>query len=130
MGFKIDSSEFDKKTQLLIKRLIPAAAQKTLYEVANIVLRDANDIPPKTPKKWGNLKRDKFVQKAQRHGNSWTIHFGFNSPYARRLHEDTSIKNWTEPGSGNQYLRSKLIRFKTKYGKQIALRIKQYGGMR
>jgi hypothetical protein len=129
MSLTVNTTDFDKKTKALLNQIIPAAAQKTLREVASIILRDADDRKPRTPKDKGNLKRDKFVQKAQRHGAKWNIHLGYNSAYAARMHNDTNIKNWSEPGSGNKYLELKLIRYKDKYGKAMALRIKKYGGM-
>jgi hypothetical protein len=129
MSLTVNSTDFDRKMQAIMTKIIPSAVVKSLNEVAFIILRDADDIQPKTPKDKGNLKRDKFVQKAQRHGTKWNIHFGYKSAYAHRMHEDTNIKNWSEPGSGNKYLEYKVVKLRDKYGKILAVKIRTYGGM-
>lgn len=102
-----------------------SAVKVGMREAAQFYIRMANNVPPKTPKKFGTLKASAEIGEITVKGNTIIIDFGFMAPYAARWHNTTRTDiNWSEPGSGPNYLSSKLVNF-GKMGKEIVVKALQ-----
>ena len=124
-GYYIDTKDFDKKFNALIKNAIPEAGEKGAFDAMNELLRDAIVHPPQAPKDIGDLWGSKIVEKAKRKGEESFVEGGFNIKYARRHHEVepgtfkyTLTKGASRPGP--KFLESKMAQFKEKYAWIIA----------
>lgn len=129
-GFYIDTKDFDRKFNALVKNAIPEASEKGAFDAMNELLRDAIVHPPQAPKDMGDLWGSKIVEKARRVGKESFVEGGFNIKYARRHHEVapgtfkyTTTKGASRPGP--KFLESKMARFKEKYAWIIAETIRR-----
>ena len=119
-GFTVNSSNFDKEFERIVNSAIPAAGARGLQKGAAFLLRDAILQTPTVPKKSGNLRRTQQINKPKISPGDISVEAGFAADYAAKMHEAPSSFNFTEPGSGPQYLSTKLIRNKEKYMKITA----------
>lgn len=118
-----NTKSFDREFGKLVKTAIPALVEKGLFEALALLKSDADNVVPKTPKDKGDLKGTyKIKVRKTFKGYEGILHF--EMPYASRLHEAPPGWNWTLSGSGPKYLQSKADRFKFKYNKKIADRIR------
>jgi len=118
-GFTIDFSDFDKQFERIVNSAIPGAAARGLKKSAAFLLRDAILEIPTVPKKEGNLRRTQQVNEPVLKPDI-SVEAGFAADYSAKVHEMPDTNNFTEPGSGPQYLSTKLIRNKEKYMKKVA----------
>lgn len=138
-GFIMDFRDFDKKFEKVVKRTIPQASAKALYEEAPYVLRDAIMETPTVPKSRGvtkggrrgggpgHLRRSQKIERPLLFPDI-SVELGFNAEYAAYVHEMPRSYLFTIPGSGPKYLESKLIKNKEKYMKNVARRIREASG--
>lgn len=120
-------SDFAQKFTSVVKGF-EDRGRKGLFNAAGELLQDADNVEPKTPKKWGDLKGSKKIEIVDKGGDPF-VKAGFNIEYAHHVHEMVSpAVNWTEPGSGAKYLESKLTRFWQKYLRIIANTISGVNG--
>ena len=124
-GYYIDTKDFDKKFNNLMKNAIPEYGDKGAFDAMNELLRDAVVHPPQAPKDIGDLWGSRIVEKAKRVSKESFVEGGFNIKYARRHHEVepgtfkyTLTKGASQPGP--KFLSSKMAQFKEKYGWIIA----------
>ena len=129
-GYYIDTKDFDKKFNALVKNAIPGYGDKGAFDAMNELLRDAIVHPPQAPKDIGDLWGSRIVEKAKRVGKESFVEGGFNIKYARRHHEVppgtfkyTLTKGASKPGP--KFLESKMARFKEKYAWIIAETIRR-----
>jgi|WetSurSiteA1Bulk_404760.scaffolds.fasta_scaffold00047_43 hypothetical protein len=132
-GFFLDWSEIQKSMEKMTENVIPAVTRKGLFAVGAELLRDADRIEPKTPKKEGHLKGSKKIEVAIDQGKI-SLLAGFNISYASFVHEMVPREeygekqiSWTEPGSGPKYLQAKLVMFKKKYFAMLGEAIRRGG---
>lgn len=132
-GFYLDSSDFDKKFERLVKDAIPGDANKGLDAAMNEVLRDSIELPPQAPKDigdlWGSVAGT--VKVIVKYGLLFVIG-GFNIKYARRHHEAepgtfeyTVTKGARQPGP--KFMQSKMALYRNKYMGIVADFIKRQG---
>jgi hypothetical protein len=124
-GFYVDSRDFDKHFSRVVANTIPKLTNKGLVNAAGEALRDADLKEPYLPVDEKNLRGSKEI-----HGSKdlfeLFVEFGFNMIYAAYLHEKGKVGwNWTRPGSGPKFLSTKLVRYKDKYIKIVAVTIKK-----
>jgi hypothetical protein len=147
-GFSFDMTEFDKRFMEYALAIVPAAAEKGLFEAISELKNDCDNVTPKTPHLEGNLRGDydlvlegitqskvvstggKGAAKAtakERYGAKDIIcKLIFRMPYAAKWHEAVNKKvNWSEPGVGAKYVESKLMAFGKKYFQIVAARVKE-----
>jgi len=114
----------------LVMHSTPDAIIRGLREAGMALKLDTDNVIPKTPKKWGTLKRSGVVRTPQKKKDGYSIIVEYTAPYAAQLHENEGgrYKNWTEPGSGPKFLQTKLELFINKYysiiGKALARTLK------
>jgi len=123
-GFTVDMKDFDKKFYRIVNKTIPSLSAEGLMKSATQLIRDAIEEVPKCPRKWGLLWRSQQIEKPEIKHGEISIEVGFAAEYAAAMHEAPSNLNFTEPGSGPQYLTSKLAKNKNKYMKAVADHIK------
>lgn len=126
-GFTLDTKEFDLKFPKITDKEIPEEMANSAMRVGAFILRDAIVQPPTVPKKSGHLRRQQVVERPKIERGEISVAFGFNTPYAARLHEAPSNWQWSEPGSGPKFLESKLMSNKEKYLQQIAEDVRRKG---
>lgn len=124
-GYYIDTKDFDKKFNALVKKAIPEYAAKGAFDAMNELLSDAITKPPQAPKDIGDLWGSRIVKKAKEITKEILVEGGFNIKYARRHHEVppgtfkyTLTKGASQPGP--KFLESKMAQFKEKYAWIIA----------
>jgi hypothetical protein len=129
-GFYIDTKDFDRKFNALVKNVIPEYAAKGAFDAMNELLRDAIVHPPQAPKDIGDLWGSRIVEQAKGIAKEIIIEGGFNIKYARRHHEAepgafkyTTTKGASRPGP--KFLESKMAQFKDKYAWIIAETIRR-----
>lgn len=140
--------DFSKNFPKISKKIIPALARKGLGKAAMLILADAVQEVPKVPHDEGTLRGSgsAFVEtelvgttpsaggnptpartNSRRGGRRKLLAvFGFNTPYAHRLHEHPEY-NFVESGTGGQYLRVPMLTNKKSYLQEIADTIKEGG---
>lgn len=123
-GFTVDMKDFDKKFYKIVNKTIPSLSAEGLMKSATRLIRDAILETPTVPKKVGHLRRTQQIEKPKIEHGEISIEAGFAADYAAAMHEAPSNLNFTEPGSGPQYLTSKLAKNKNKYMKAVADHIK------
>jgi hypothetical protein len=116
--FKLFTGDFKLAFDQLVGKA-PEDFKRGLFNAAAELLRDANNVEPKTPKKEGTLKGSWEIEASYTSPDVWELVCGFNEVYASYLHEMADLPmvmaHWTEPGSGPKYLESKLTMFGSKY---------------
>lgn len=132
-GFYLDSREFDKKFDKLVKKAIPGDAGKGLITAMDEVLRDSIELPPQAPKEigdlWGSIAgtvKLKVIYKILR------VIGGFNIFYAHRQHEvePGTYKYTRDKGAekpGPKFMQSKMAQFRNKYMGIVAETIRKRG---
>lgn len=126
-GVQLDMGDFDKRISL-VGEIGSKAALKGLWEGAAALKKDADELVPKTPHLWGNLRGNASRGvKAKGSGNTKTEWFpkiteeaigggalailvSYLAPYAARWHETDEAINWSEAGVGPKYLEAKIAR--------------------
>ena len=134
--YKLDFSQLNAKLkqyqQLCKSDYAPEGIRKACQEI----ILDANNVPPRTPFKWGALRGSGKVDKVEKQGDQiiGQVSFGAgasgqDAPYAARWHEaEPGSVKFTAPGAGPKYLESKLNMFREKYMKIIAEVIRRRTG--
>jgi len=130
MSFKMDFTAFDKTFFPLVVKGIPKSAEKGLVNAAWEMLKDADEEAPQTPKKFGDLRGSRKVEKPKITSNEISIKAGYTSKYATKQHEAepgqfnyTTNKGASRPGP--KFLQSKMVRHKKKYIEIAALTIEK-----
>jgi len=147
MRFQLDTQNFDKKMQRLIKHTIPSLVEKGMGRAMLSLMNDCILEVPTVPLKEGWLRGSGsvFVQNklvgTSPHGrpgravtahiepprpHTWIGAIGFNTPYAARLHEGLGF-TFTEPSAGPKYLESKLLQHRNDYIAEVADTIRNGG---
>jgi hypothetical protein len=128
-GMTFDSRQFIKGVETAVKT-IDETSEKSAVETGYAIIKDCAKFLPTTPKDKGDLRASGKVERPKLSGNKIEIEFGFNMPYAARIHEAPESWNWTEPGSGPKYLEKTLLNSPgaDHYIQMIALAIKLRGG--
>ena len=129
----VDSSDFDKKFDDLVKKAIPGDAQKGLFEAMNELLSDSITKPPQAPKDIGDLWGSTAgTVKVETKHKLLSVSGGFNIKYAHRHHE-------VEPGTykytisdkckqpGPKFMQSKMAQYGKKYMGIVAEVIRRRG---
>lgn len=124
-GMYVDTRDFDRHFSRVVANTIPKLTNQGLMKAAAEALRDADLEKPFLPIDKKDLRGSKEI-----HGSKdlfeLFVEFGFNIIYAAKLHEKGRVDwNWTRPGSGPKFLSTKLIRFKDKYIKIVAVTIEK-----
>ena len=131
-GFTTDFKAFDKSFFPLVNKAIPGAAEKGVFQAANEMLRDADRQLPYTPRKKGDLRGSRKVEKVKVTRNNISVDAGYNVNYAAKLHEMSEEQDerttWTLPGSGRKWLETPMATNKDKYIKIIVHVIDQARG--
>lgn len=123
-GFTVNMKDFNKKFYKIVNKKIPGLSAEGLMKAATQLIRDAIQEQPTVPKKVGHLRRTQQIERPKIKHGEISIEAGFNADYAAAVHESPSNLNWTEPGSGPQFLTTKLAKNKNKYMKTTADHIK------
>ena len=114
--FTMDFSLFDKTFFKLVENSIPKEAEKGVFKGANLILDDAEVQIPKVPRKIGDLRGSRKVEKVILTPSYISATAGYNINYAAKLHEMTPSQdartNWTLPGSGAKWLEKSLSKNK------------------
>ena len=134
--YRLDFTQFNaglrKYQQMCKSDYAPEGVRKACDEL----ILDANNIPPRTPFKWGALRGSGKVDEVLKQGEIVVgkVSFGAgasgqDAPYAARWHEaEPGTVKFTAPGAGPKYLESKMNMFREKYMKIIAEVIKRRTG--
>jgi hypothetical protein len=136
---RIDTSDFDRGLENLVRQLSTRAIAPGLFMMGNALLKDAIYIPPQAPKDIGDLRGSARTQMADGKLRKATdapgtlkdrqivdaIKIGFNIVYAAKWHEAVGKKiNWTtDKGAahpGPKYLELKLRMFNKRYLKILS----------
>lgn len=133
-GMYLDSSDFDKKFQRLVKNAIPDDAKKGLFNAMNELLSDSTTKPPQAPKNIGDLWGSTAgTVKIEGKHKLLSVTGGFNIKYAHRHHEAepgefeyTVSKGASQPGP--KFMLSKMIQYDKKYMEIVAETIRRKGG--
>jgi hypothetical protein len=125
--FKMDFEDFNKKFFKLAIKEFPNEFIEAMKLVIPMVIADAIKLEPRAPHKTGHLWRSQKIELPKWIGKILDGIFGFDTPYAARLHEGMTDWNWTLKGSGPKFLEAKLIREKEKYYAKIAKIVKSKG---
>lgn len=132
-GLYLDSKEFDKKFERLVKKAIPEDAGKGMITAMDEVLSDSIELPPQAPKEigdlWGSIAgtvKLKVIYKILR------VIGGFNISYARKHHEAEpgTYRYTTDKGSekpGVKFMQTKMSSFRNKYMGIVAETIRKRG---
>lgn len=136
-GFTVDMKDFDNKFYRIVEKTIPGLSAEGLMKGAAFLLRDAITEEPTVPKSRGvtkpkgkkytgpgHLRRSQKVERPEIKHGEISCEAGFDADYAAAVHESPSNLNWTTPGTGPQFLTSKLAKNKNKYMKITADHIK------
>ena len=124
--FSLDFRNFNKKFTNIVQRAAPKSVEIGLREAGQELKLDADNVPPRTPKKEGFLRGSGKVSEVKVMGKSAEITVSYDKPYARRWHEvEPGTIKWSEPDVGPKYLESKMVRFKNKYMDIIAAVIRK-----
>ncbi len=132
-GLYLNSSDFDKKFEQVVKAGIPGDAQDGLYKAMNELLSDSITKPPQAPKDIGDLwgSTAGTVKVETRH-KLLSVSGGFNLKYAHRHHEVppgtfkyTVTKGASQPGP--KFMLSKMVRYGKKYMGIVADVIRRKG---
>lgn len=129
-GMTVNFDDFNKKFFKLTIRQIPADFVKAVGLVIGDIIADAIKIEPRAPHKTGHMWRSQEIELPKWTGKQLDSIFGFDTPYAAKLHEGMIGWNWTLPGSGPKFLEAKLARFKDKYMLKITEIVKSTGTIR
>ena len=146
---RLDLGDFDKRVAEYGKGRVPKIVKVAMWEAAAALKKDADEIAPKTPHLYGNLRgdavrgvkakgsgktnRDCFPKIANEDlgGNIVAVLVTYCAPYAARWHEAVGENiNWSEDGVGPKFLEAKMARedLRNKYYGLIALRIREGSG--
>lgn len=98
-------------------KIAQEAAFQALHDGAEAILTEAID---ETPVDTGTLRRSGTVTDAKREG---TVYVSFNTPYARRQHEDLTFNH--PRGGKAKYLEDPFNRSKKKIMRLVSLRMKK-----
>lgn len=132
-GFYLDSSDFDKKFDDLVKNGIPGDAGKGLVKAMDEWLSDSITKPPQAPKEigdlWGSVADT--VKLIVKYGLLF-VKGGFNIIYARKHHEvpPGTFEYTTDKGAeqpGPKFMQSKAAQFGKKYMGIVAETIRRRG---
>ncbi len=124
-GFFMDTRDFDQRFSKIVQNTIPKHTNMGLMKAAAEALRDADLEKPYLPVDKKDLRGSKEIRGSKDLFELF-VEFGFNIIYAAKLHEKGKVDwNWTREGSGPKFLSTKLIRFKDKYIKIVAVTIKK-----
>jgi len=132
-GMYLDTSDFDKKFEELVKNAIPKDAEKGLVNAMDEWLSDSITKPPQAPKEigdlWGSVADTVSVETKHK---ILTAKGGFNIVYAHRHHEVppgtyeyTTDKGASQPGP--KFMQSKAAQFGKKYMGIVAETIRRRG---
>lgn len=132
-GMYLDTSEFDREFEQLVKNAIPDDARKGLFNAMSELLSDSITKPPQAPKEmgdlWGAIADTVSVETKRK---ILTAKGGFNIVYARRHHEVppgtfeyTTDKGASQPGP--KFMQSKMAQFGKKYMGIVAETIRRRG---
>lgn len=144
-GMELNTIDFDKKFKRLVEKAMPEAMHRGMGIAVNQLMNDTVMEEPAVPLEDGTLRGSGsgFVDKKLvgttkdlgKDGTPSTTHnesikadaitgiVGFNTPYAARHHEVPA--NFKTAGTGNDYLRAKLIRNRVRYMGNVADEIKK-----
>jgi hypothetical protein len=107
MSLTIDSSQFTREFKKLNDKFIGKYGDEAIMKAAFALRFDAEDISPTVPKKIGTLRSEvkfKPVSSRLRKG----VDVVWTQKYAARLHYAPKTWKFSEPGSGPDYVESKL----------------------
>lgn len=132
-GMYLDTTDFDKKFDDLVKKAIPGDAQKGLRNAMNELLSDSIKKPPQAPKDIGDLWGSTAgTVKVETKHKLLSVHGGFNIKYAHRHHEVapgtykyTTTKGASQPGP--KFMQSKMAMYGKKYMGIVAEVIRRKG---
>lgn len=132
-GFYLDSRDFDKKFNAIVKTGIPGDAGRGLVNAMNEVLRDSIELPPQAPKEigdlWGSIAG---TVKLETKYKILSVIGGFNIAYAHRHHEvePGTYRYTTDKGAekpGPKFMQSKMAMLREKYMGIVAATIRRRG---
>ena len=131
--FEFSTREFNRTFYPLTLKKYPIATQKGIRVALQKLKLDADNIPPKTPKEFGDLKSTTSI-KTKLGSRKIEGILEYEMPYAAFQHQGIrrdgthKVQNYTEAGSGPGFVSKKLIRFFKKYMNIIVLKIRQIQG--
>lgn len=126
-GMSINFDDFNKKFFKLTIKTIPNEFVKAVGRVLGDIINDAINIKPQAPHDTGHMWRSQKIELPKWVGKKLDAIFGFDTPYAAKMHEGMVGWNWTLPGSGPKFLEAKLLRFKDRYMLKITEIVKSTG---
>lgn len=132
-GLYLNTKDFDKKFNDLVKNAIPGDSQKGLVNAMNEWLSDSIEKPPQAPKEIGDLWGSTAgTVKVETKYKLLSASGGFNIKYAHRHHEvpPGTYKYTTDKGAsqpGPKFMQSKAVQFGKKYMEIVADTIRRRG---
>ena len=128
-GLTMDLTLFNKTFFPLVEKAIPNEAEKGVFKGANLILDKAEDQIPKVPRKIGDLRTSRKVEKVIVAPGMISATLGYNIEYAAKLHElppeKSTRTNWSLPGSGAKWLERSMLRNKDNAVKVITKHIEK-----
>ena len=106
---------------------MPSMFEKSIKQEIGVIIADAIKEDPRAPHKTGHLWRSQKIELPGWITNLLDVEFGFDTPYAAKLHEGMVGWNWTLKGSGPKFLEAKLIKNGKKYYANVTVRVKNQG---
>jgi len=132
-GMYLDTSDFDKKFDDLVKKAVPGAANKGMINAMNELLSDSITKPPQAPKEIGDLwgSTANTVKLTVKY-KILSVLGGFNIRYAHRHHEvpPGTFEYTTDKGArqpGPKFMQSKMAQYGRKYMGIVANTIRRKG---
>ena len=116
--FFLETIDFDEKFAEFMRQVPQEMAPQGLADAAFALLADADDEPPQTPWKKGDLRGARKIEKPVITSDAVSVAAGYNIVYAARLHEGEPTWKWTTtqvPHPGPKFLESKLVKNARKY---------------
>lgn len=129
MSMTFDFKEFNRRLEKLDENFTGKWAEKGMFNAINALKIDADTIPPTTPKKIGILRTEVKREVTQKK-DSVVGELEYEMPYAAYQHRGKRqsgshvVKNYSEPGSGKEFVSKKQKLFGEKYRNIIGLTLK------
>lgn len=124
--FQFDADKFLRDFNVIVMKIVPEKAKKGMTEAGWQMKLDGDNIEPKAPHATGHMKKQGKVIKAgiNKSGDALEVEVGYDTEYAGDLHDKEEGTAFKKPGTGSQWLSSKVDKYKDKYIKIIAEEIK------
>jgi len=114
-AYRLDFKDFNKKYGIIMKKTIPEAIEKGLFEAISALKIDADNEPPRTPHLGGDLRAEYEIKTFLK---ELMAELTYEMPYAHRWHEaepGTVIWSEADQGVGPKYVETKMARHKDSY---------------